>query len=190
MDVVGEGTGVDDNEEVREIYAASASRLMAQVYAMTGDFAEAQDVVQEAFVRALGRRGGLHQLDNPEAWLRTVALNLARSRYRRRAIFDRLARSGLLDRGAANEPALSPDHVALVAALQRLPARLRETLVLHHIADLPVAEVARVMDCSVEAVKTRLVRGRRALAIHLDEEPPEPSTGRAVPASPKGALHV
>jgi RNA polymerase sigma-70 factor (ECF subfamily) len=159
----------------------SAGRLVAQLYAMTGDFAEAQDVVQEAFVRALARPGRLRQVDNPEAWLRTVAMNLARSRHRRRALFDRLVRSGQVDQTNRHTPGLSPDHVALVTALQRLPETTRKTVVLHHIADLPVAEVARVMGCSVEAVKTRLVRGRRALAGHLDD--PAASPARPRPAS-------
>ena len=149
------------------MYAASAARLVGQLFAVTGDYAEAQDVVQEAFVRALARPGRLRQLDNPEAWLRTVALNAARSRHRRHALFDRLVRSGRVERGDRSSPALSPDHVALVDALQRLSRVVRETVVLHHIADLPVTEVAQAMGCSVDAVKTRLVRGRRALAGHL-----------------------
>jgi RNA polymerase sigma-70 factor (sigma-E family) len=162
---------VDDREHVQEVYAVSAGRLVAQMFALTGDYAEAQDVVQEAFVRALARPSRLRQLDNPEAWLRTVAMNLARSRHRRRMIFDRLVRTGRVDRTRDQVAGLSPDHVALVTALQRLPHDVRTTIVLHHIADLQVAEVARVLGCSVEAVKTRLVRGRRALAGHLDDEP-------------------
>jgi RNA polymerase sigma-70 factor (sigma-E family) len=152
---------------LREIYEASAGRLVAQLYGLTGDFAEAQDAVQEAFARALARPGRLRAVDNPEAWLRTVAMNIARSRHRRRAIFDRLVRSGRLDPVAV--PPISSDRVALVAALQRLPRRIREAVVLHYIADLPVAEVATVLGCSADAVKTRLARGRRALAEHMGD---------------------
>jgi RNA polymerase sigma-70 factor (ECF subfamily) len=158
---------VDEREHVREVYAVSAGRLVTQVYAMIGDLAEAQDAVQEAFARALGRPGRLRKVDNPEAWLHTVAMNVARSRRRRTAVFDRLVRAGRVDRPPQETPGLSTDHVALVAALQRLPAATRETVVLHHLADLPVAEVALILGCSVEAVKTRLVRGRRARAEHL-----------------------
>lgn len=52
--------------DLQEIYAASAGRLVAQVYGVTGDFAEAQDVVQEAFARALARPGRMRHVDNPE----------------------------------------------------------------------------------------------------------------------------
>lgn len=168
---------MDDLEHVRDVYAVSAGRLVAQLYALTGNYAEAQDVVQEAFVRALARPARLRLVDNPEAWLRTVAMNLARSRHRRRIIFDRLVRTGRVDGPGEHAGGVSPDHVALVTALQRLPRDVRATIVLHHIADLPVAEVARTLGCSVEAVKTRLVRGRRTLAGHLAEEPaPVPRT--------------
>src|SRR5262245_49384014 len=112
--VLSSRTGV----QLREIYEASAARLVAQLYGLTGDFAEAQDAVQEAFARALARPSRLRGVGNPEAWLRTVAMNIARSRHRRRSLFERLARSGQLT--AREVPAISPDRVALVTALQKL----------------------------------------------------------------------
>jgi RNA polymerase sigma-70 factor (ECF subfamily) len=175
---------VTDQEHIRELYAVSAARLVAQLYAMTGDFAEAQDAVQEAFVRALARSAKVRELDNPEAWLRTVAWNVARSRHRRRQLLDRVVRSGRLGR-PTDPPDMSPDHVALVAALQRLPVATRETVVLHHIADLPVADVARLLDCTVSAVKSRLKRGREALAEQLTD-PAQAVEGRLAP--PREAL--
>jgi RNA polymerase sigma-70 factor (ECF subfamily) len=162
---------VDGHQAIREVYAASAARLVAQLFGVTGDYAEAQDVVQEAFVRLLARPGRFRQLDNPEAWLRTVALNVARSRHRRRQLFDRLLRSGRLGGTERGMPELSPDHVVLVEAMQRLPRGTREAVVLYHIGDLPVTEVAAALGCSVEAVKTRLFRGRQALAKYLADVP-------------------
>lgn len=154
---------MDPDIDLRDLYAASAGRLVAQLYGMIGDFAEAQDAVQEAFARALARPTGVRGVANPEAWLVRVAMNIARSRHRRRMLLDTIVRSGKL-RAAEPAPPLSPDHVALVAALQKLPRAIRETVVLHHIADLPVAEVAAVLGCSEVAARTRLHRGRRALA--------------------------
>ncbi|GIF71517.1 sigma-70 family RNA polymerase sigma factor [Asanoa siamensis] len=159
---------VDGERDLREIYAASAGRLVAVVYGLTGDYAEAEDAVHEAFARALVRKGQLRAVASPEAWLRTVAVNVARSRFRRRMILDRLVRTGRLARAEATVP-VSPDRVAVVEALQRLPRPVRECLVLHYFADLPVAEVARAQDCTVATVKTRLHRGRRALAAALGE---------------------
>ena len=59
--------------------------------------------------------------------------------------------------------------MAVVAALGRLPEDQRRALVLHHIADLPVAEVAREVGVAVGTVKARLSRGRATLALLLAE---------------------
>jgi RNA polymerase sigma-70 factor (sigma-E family) len=151
---------------VGEVYAGSFRRLVVQLYAVTGDLSEAQEVVQEAFVRALGAAGSFADLDNPEAWLRRVAVNLARSRHRRRVTLDRLLRR------AGPPPVVpdpSPEHVALMAALRQLPIGQRHALALHYLADLPIDEVARTLDVSIGTVKSRLSRGRVALAALLAE---------------------
>jgi RNA polymerase sigma-70 factor (ECF subfamily) len=72
-----------DREEFTSFYASSFPRLVGQLYAMTGDQAEAQDVVQEAFVRAWARRGTIDRSQAPEAWVRVTAWRIAASRWRR-----------------------------------------------------------------------------------------------------------
>jgi RNA polymerase sigma-70 factor (ECF subfamily) len=162
---------VRDVEGLRKLYAGTHRRLVVQLAAITGDLAEAEDVVQEAFSRALSRWPRIRDYDNPEAWVYAVALNLARSRWRR-------TRTALIAlpklRARSIEPELSPDHVALLAALRQLPERQREAVVLHHIGDLSVDEVARRMNVPVGTVKSWLSRSRVALAAHLgvDEEVP------------------
>lgn len=154
-------------EALHDLYAGSYRRLVLQLYPLTGDLGEAQDVVQEAFVRLLARPGRASALDNPEAWLRTVAVNLARSRWRRGKVLQRLLRR--IEAEPAVVPGASPDHVALMAALRRLPTGQREAIALHHLADLPIAEVAEIQRVSVGTVKSRLSRGRTALAGLLGE---------------------
>jgi RNA polymerase sigma-70 factor (ECF subfamily) len=155
-------------ERVRRVYDRAYPRLVGQLYGVCGDLAEAEDVVQEAFVQAvaLGRR--FDRLDNPEAWLRTVAVNAARTRHRRRALGERLGRrSAAL--GPGRHPAdLSDDRVGLVAALRSLPVSQREALALHYLADLPVHEVAATLQVPIGTVKARLSRGRAALARAFD----------------------
>jgi RNA polymerase sigma-70 factor (ECF subfamily) len=153
---------VRDLEGLRELYVGSHRRLVAAVAALTGDVAEAEDCVQEAFARAVSRWRRLSDYDDPEAWVRHVAMNLARSRWRaaKRSLE---SRAGL----AASVPALSVDHVALLAALRQLPEDQREAVVLHHLVDLPVEEVAVRQGAPVGTVKARLSRGRRALAEKL-----------------------
>lgn len=167
---------MSDGELISELYAGCFRRLVVQLYAVTGDLAEAQEAVQEAFTRALAAPRRLAGLDNPEAWLRRVAVNVARSRHRRRRLLDTLLRRigpppAVVDR--------SPEHLALLAALRDLPEGQRQALALHYLVDLPVDEVAATLGVSAGTVKSRLSRGRQALAALLaDAEPTASSNGR------------
>jgi RNA polymerase sigma-70 factor (ECF subfamily) len=151
---------------IRQVYVASYRRLVGQLYGVCGDLGEAEDVVQEAFARAIQHERKFRQTDNPEAWLRTVAVNLSRSRWRRRILGDRLQRKA---HRSDVHPDLSPDHVALVDALKRLPEAQRQVIALHHLADLPLHEVAETVGAPVGTVKARLSRGRATLAKLLSD---------------------
>ena len=73
-----------DDSAFATFYATSYPRLVGQVFAVTGDLADAEDAVQEAFVRASARWGKGCRYDHPEAWVRRVAINLALTMRRRR----------------------------------------------------------------------------------------------------------
>lgn len=148
-------------------YHASFSRLVGQTYAVCGNLAEAQDCVQEAFVRAWDRRRQLDQARSPEAWVRTVAHRLAISRWRKaRRAFRQPDRA--VEVRPSNEP--SPDKVALQRALAELPTEQRRVLVLHYMVDLPIAEIADEVGAPVGTIKARLSRGRTALAALLRDD--------------------
>lgn len=152
-------------DDFDELYRAQYGNVVAMAYALTGDLAEAQDLAQEGFCRAWQRWGRVAGYDDPLAWVRRVVANLATSRWRRLAVARRH-----LGRGQPGEvPALGPDHVALVAALRSLPETQRRAIVLHHLVDLPVAEVARELGVAGGTVKSWLHRGRTALAAQLTE---------------------
>ena len=157
-----------DEREFDDFYTASFQRITGQVYAMIGNRDEAQECVQEAFVRAWAHRRKLERSEHPEAWVRTTAYRLAVSRWRRtvrgRRPTDR-AVGPTLETAAPSEA-----HVALVAALKQLPEAQRQALVLHHIADLPVHDVAREVGVPEGTIKARLSRGRAALATLLADE--------------------
>jgi RNA polymerase sigma-70 factor, ECF subfamily len=149
-----------------EFYAAAGMRVVRHAYALTGNLADAQDIAQEAFARALQRWDSVRRCESPEAWVRRVASNLATSRWRSdaraRAVATRLAVCDEL-------PEISPDNAMLVAGLRTLPDRQRLVLVLHYLADLPVREIAAELGCPVGSVKAWLSRGRDALAAALGE---------------------
>ncbi|MFF1694001.1 SigE family RNA polymerase sigma factor [Streptomyces sp. NPDC058257] len=157
---------VDRAAEFDAFYAATAKRLVAAVYAMTGDLTEAEDAVQEAYVRAWQRWERLTRAGDPLPWVRTVASRLAISTWRRTR--NRL-RAQLRHGVAADVPELSADRVALVEALRELPPQQRQAVVLHHLLDLPLEQVAEETGASNGAVRTRLSRARKALGERLSD---------------------
>jgi RNA polymerase sigma-70 factor (ECF subfamily) len=168
------GSGAGDGFDA--FYAATARRMVAAVYALTGNLADAEDAVHEAYARAWARWAQVQAGGDPSAWVRTVAQRLAVSTWRK-------ARNRMrahLRHGAPDAlPEMSPDHVALVAALQKLPKDQRRVIVLFHLYDLSAQAVALELGCSEGAVRTRLYRARMALAGHLGE----PGEARPVPTA-------
>jgi RNA polymerase sigma-70 factor, ECF subfamily len=155
-------------------YAATSRRLVGQIFAMTGDLGEAEDAVQEAYIRAWRRWPRIRAYDNPEAWLRVVAYRIAVNSWRK-------ARNRLTAHRASRHhelPGLSPDLVALVSALRKIPETQRRAIVLHHLAGLSVEEIAHETGAPTGTVKARLARGRRALAPLVSEFDDNPSQAR------------
>jgi RNA polymerase sigma-70 factor, ECF subfamily len=163
-----EGGGRVEREEFTSFYATSFSRLVGQLYAMTGDRAEAQDAVQEAFVRAWVHRGRLGTDGGAEAWVRVTAWRIAVSRWRRAREGVRLM---LLAAPPDHTSGPGPDRVDFVEALRKVPAEQRRVLVLYHLADLTVDQIAAETGTRPGTVKARLARGRAALAPYLRETP-------------------
>lgn len=150
-----------DERDFAVFYDATWARAVACAYAMTGDLADAEDLAQEALSRAWGRWSSLRGYDDPGAWVRHVVTRLAVSRWRRAR-----TAAAFLARSRVPEPAAPPSETTatLVAALRLLPEAQRRAVVLHHLGDLSVAEIARHERCPEGTVKARLSRGRAALA--------------------------
>ncbi|MFI7071263.1 SigE family RNA polymerase sigma factor [Micromonospora sediminicola] len=144
-----------------EFYRGSRQRLLGFVYVLTGNLAEAQDAVQEAYIRAWQRWSTVRGYDDPEAWLRVVASRIAVSRWR--SLRSR-ARAYLRHGAEDSVPGPNTDTLEVVAALRRLPEEQRVAIALYYLVGMPVAEVARETEAPVGTVKARLSRGRAALA--------------------------
>jgi RNA polymerase sigma-70 factor (sigma-E family) len=151
---------------LEEVYHASYGRLVLQLFAICGDLTDAEDAVQEAFVKAVGQGRRFSDVGNPEAWLRTVAMNHQRNSWRHGKVVRKFM--GTLPR-RENAPELSPDHVAVVQALAKLDPNQREAIVLHYLADLGVAQIAQELGVSEGTVKSRLSRGRERMTPLLDD---------------------
>lgn len=161
-----------DSDTFDAFYRATRQRLFDALVALTGNRAEAQDVVHEAYARAWQRWRTVGDYADPEAWVRTVARRVAVSRWRRaRTALSAQRRMGPVS--AVSGPDV--ESMVLVAALGKLPLKQREAIVLHHLLDLPVAQIASEIGVPEGTVKARLARGRRALAELLAVDLPEES---------------
>jgi RNA polymerase sigma-70 factor (ECF subfamily) len=145
-------------------YRGTVRRLTRYAFGLTGDPGESQDLVQEAYARAWQHWRRVSAYDDAEAWLRLVVNRLAKDRWRRLAV--RRAAAA----GAPPEPSVpgpSEETVLLVAAMRQLPFDQRQALVLFHLMDRSLADIAAETRTNVSTVKSRLTRGRAALAAML-----------------------
>jgi RNA polymerase sigma factor (sigma-70 family) len=158
--------GQGDAAAIQALVARKLRRVLALAERMLGDAAEAEDVAQETFIRVWRNaerwRPGAARFDT---WLHKVALNLCYDRLRRRRERPVAELPETPDPGPAPDRGLLAADVAVRVrlALQALPPRQREAIVLCHYQELGNIEAASVMSVSVEALESLLSRGRRAL---------------------------
>jgi RNA polymerase sigma-70 factor, ECF subfamily len=149
-----------------EFYAATFGPLTAQLYAFVGDHSEAQDLVQEALCRAFARWSSVSRFDEPTAWVRRVAWNLAISRWRRARRLVHWHR----DLVPANEAGPTGVDLDLVRALATLTPHHRQAVVLHYLAGFSVQEIAAFAGVAEGTVKSWLARARAALNRSLGQD--------------------
>lgn len=149
------------------LYQARFGDLAAQLYAFTGDALETQDLVQEAFIRAWQRWDRIGHYDDPGAWVRRAAWNLAITRHRRLKIFRRVPEHHPPPQSREAGPESGLDRMDLVASLRKLPEKVRRAVVLHYLADMSIADIVAEMGAAEGTVKSWLRRGRTELATHL-----------------------
>ena len=156
-----------DTAGLDALYRSEFRPLVRIGFALTGSTAEAEEIVQEAFLRCYQRWSQVSTYDRPGAWLRRVVINLAASRARRikREV---LAVARLGARPAAD--ADRPDDGTFWAAVRTLAVRQRQAVVLYYGDDLPVRDIAAIMECAEGTVRAHLHQARQALATILEED--------------------
>lgn len=146
--------------ELARAYAPAIYRL---AYARTGSRADAEDIMQEVFVRLLRARPDFADRAHARAWLLRVAANCAndwfRAPWRRRE-------------GPLTDSLPAPEHEdgGVVEAVLALPAKYRTAVHLYYYEELSVAEIAKITGKSESAVKSRLFRARAMLREALKED--------------------
>lgn len=157
-----------------QFFRAEYPKLVSLATAMTGDRRVAEELAQEALLRAHRRWGRVSAYDMPGAWVRRVTINLASSARSRRGRERRA-----LDRLGSERPPVAPYDYAdddFWALVRRLPSRQAAAVALHYLEDRSVADVAAALGCAEGTAKAHLHKGRAALArlLALPEAPDGP----------------
>lgn len=162
------GTGVPGkvatvrDADAAELFAAYYPTLAGWCRRLVDDTATAHDLASEAFARLLGRWGSV---EDPRAFLYVVATNLVRDHWRRT---QRERRALLRLRAQTRQSAGPAGGVELRTLVESLPDRLRAPVLLHYYADIPIAEVARLLGRPDGTVKSDLFKARALLRAELD----------------------
>jgi DNA-directed RNA polymerase specialized sigma24 family protein len=155
---------VEVPEPFSEFFRREYSGVVAIVYGVWGSRAAAEDIAQEAFLRARREWDRVEVMGSPESWVRRVAMNLAQSRWRRlRAEGAALAR-------LSAPPGFVPPYSAASGfweEVRRLPSRQAQAVTLRYLEDLTVAEIAGVLGVAEGTAKALLHQGRERLCRQL-----------------------
>ena len=172
-----------NRERFDELVSSYGPKLYRFAYGLLGNHHDAEEVVQDAFVRAF------HALDNFrgdssfETWMHRITMNLARNKFhwnRRRGEGMKISlsdpESNPLEDGGDYDLELpdathSPDALLekvelednVVKGIRNLPESLREAMILRHLKDMPYDQIASVLECKIGTVKSRIARGRELL---------------------------
>lgn len=148
-------------------YLGTRVQLLRQLTMMTGDAEQAADVLQEAYARAWVRWDRVSGLESPSAWVRTVAWRVSISQRRRSMVASDRLRRFFAHEAVLDETQVRDEVLDLRAALRVLSPEHRRALVLYEMCGLSIAQVAAEMGVAEGTVKSRLARGRAALAAAL-----------------------
>ena len=165
---------MDADDALAELFERLYPSLVGAARLLLDDRHQAEEVVQEAFVRVRVGWWRVHDPERAAGYLRSTVVNLARTGLRRRALArirdPQHARANRLTAVAAEETAvLRDEHRRVASALDHLPRRQRECVVLRYYLDLSEAEIARTLDISAGTVKTHMHRALAALGVRLEE---------------------
>lgn len=151
----------EPERDFTDFYTSRFEPSRRTAYALCGDWVEAEELTQHAFVRVYDKWAKVAR-GNAEGYLHTVLTRLFLDTRRRGRGRERLV-ADLPERPRHPDTARVDDRQSLVAALQAVSPRQRATLVLRIVHDLPIEQVAKILGCSTGTVKSQHARGIEAL---------------------------
>ncbi|MGD0394555.1 MAG: SigE family RNA polymerase sigma factor [Acidimicrobiales bacterium] len=165
----------DREDQIADLFLKHYDGLCRLAALLLSDRGGAEEVVQEAFLRTFSSWWRIRHLERAHWYLRTAVINQCRSRLRRRSTEDRSNRTfyatdperKTVGRLGTDGTHPSDDSLVVMDAIRGLPPRQRETVILRYYEDLPEAEIATILSCSVGTVKSQLARARASLSVVL-----------------------
>jgi RNA polymerase sigma-70 factor (sigma-E family) len=167
-----DGTAIQPDEAaaaVSELYQATAIGLIRLAYVILGDRQAAEDVVQDSFCNLFLRWDRLSHVQGAEYYVRVAVLNACRSALRRRTVHSRRVLYELPAPSVEAAVLGSEERDELIRAVDKLPRRQRETLILSYYLDLPDDEIATLMGVGMSSVRSARHRALETLAKNLKE---------------------
>ncbi len=175
-------------ERFNELVDIYTQKLYRFAYGLLGNHHDAEEVVQDAFIRAYNALDSFRGDSSFETWMHRITMNLARNKFhwnRRRGegvnvslseppgseqdSMDNSVEFELPDNSNAPDSLLekleTQDNV--IRGINSLPETLKEAMVLRHVKDMPYEEIASILDCKIGTVKSRIARGRELLREYL-----------------------
>ena len=153
-----------------ELMRRHEDRIFALALSITGDRSEALEATQETFLTVFKKAGSFQGRSRFGTWLYRIGINASRDQLRKRARAPRPEELSTQDTALPGESEAVGLRIDVAQALAALPPEYREAVVMHDLGDIPYEEIARITGAPLGTVKSRISRGRRLLAGHLEPE--------------------
>ena len=170
-------TREDVSEIITALVAEYSTTLYRVAYSVTRNSAEAEDIVQETFLRVLKHQGKLDEIRDARVWLVRIAWNLSLDRKRRSKarpetedIADLVRTLASAERRADEEVISSQEHARVLALIDQLPEKERQALLLSALEELSTSEIASICSTTESSIRSRIFRARRELAELLNKQ--------------------
>jgi RNA polymerase sigma-70 factor, ECF subfamily len=167
----------DVSEIINALVAEYSTTLYRVAYSVTRNAAEAEDIVQETFLRVLRHQNKLTEIRDARVWLVRIAWNLSLDRKRRSKarpetedLADLVRSLPSAERLADEEVISAQEHSQILALIDQLPAKERQALLLSAVEELSTAEIASVCSTTESSVRSRIFRARRELSVLLSKQ--------------------
>ena len=165
-----ERSDAERDREVSALFSRYYTPMCRLAYVILGDAAIAEEVVMEALLKTFSGWRRIRDLDRIDAYLRRAVINQCRSRIRRKTLEARV-NTTIHMREQRREPDWDPERHEtsreVWKAVRKLPERQRACVVLRYFEDLPEAQIADVLECSIGTVKSQLSKARAKLEASL-----------------------